>query len=244
VDSLDNVNQGIGALRLSIVNPELTTYFVQQLAKKSQDEFGPIQTTGLPPGVRMRVPGVGTSDKWELVVTNDSLLIVWGGAEKPGPWTDRILKSLPVGPAKADSASALSNAFFGVNFGQLPKVTHTSLVRAETMHSERCLRNLARLEDLGSFEAFTGATIEEIKGKARSARGLGCPDGGVYERRGEEVACSVHGTRRVPVRLEVPPEAAPLSRLVHSADRIDASLAFTPEGIRTWLELPSPTSKP
>jgi hypothetical protein len=99
VDSLANTNDGIGAVRIAIVNPELTDVPGPTARQDEPERIRSDPHDRSSPGVRLRVAGAGSSDKAELAITDDSLLIVWGGSQKPGPWTDRMLNLLPTKPS-------------------------------------------------------------------------------------------------------------------------------------------------
>jgi hypothetical protein len=242
-ESLSALGNSVGALRLGVVDADLAVHLFGRLARFLGGWLGEPRTQGLPPGVRMWISGTGERESLEIVVTRDSAFFVWG---RPGPrrqFADTLLAQQPGEGAAPEATTA--NAFFGLNLERLPLALQTSLRTAAEWHASACRGQLARLEDLLSFEAFEGAGLEEAAARTRSVRRFTCPDGGVYSSQdAAEVRCTVHGSVRAPRRLDAPPEGSPLRRLLAEVPWLTAALTFTPEGIRTTLELPAAAAGP
>jgi len=66
-----------------------------------------------------------------------------------------------------------------------------------------------------------------------------CPAGGRYivDPQTGAVACTVHGSRSRPRQPAVGDESSPTLKLVNSLEKVNARLAFTPEGLMTTLEI-------
>ena len=236
-DGLDRLSNSVGAARIAVVDPDLAAHLLQRIAKFSPTLFEPAQVDALPTGVRLRLQGRAALSELECLLTADSLVFVWGQPELRQPFVETLLALMPTAGTAADTTPC--NAFFGLHLAALPKARKVTLRAAEQAHAEHCLRNLARLEDLGAFEAFAADTPQQVLARTRSVPALKCPDGGRYERVAGWVRCSVHGTLGRPIRPEIPPQDAPLRRVLDELGWVGASLTFTPEGIRTSVELPT-----
>ena len=66
-----------------------------------------------------------------------------------------------------------------------------------------------------------------------------CPSGGRYVVDAESgaVVCTVHGSRWRPRQPVASDQGSPTLRLVNSLERVNARLAFTPEGLMTTVEI-------
>jgi hypothetical protein len=236
-DSLENLSRSVGAARITVVDAELAIHLLRRLARFRPGIFDEVQTPGSSERVRLRLTGGHWLADLECVVTDDSMYWIWGEPEQRRNFLQRLLALVP--SAGSASEARAENVFFGLNLAQLPKARGVTLRGAEAMHRVRCLRNLAKLEDLSSFEAFRAETPATVVARTRSVAGIVCPDLGTYTQDGELVRCSVHGSRRLPAALDAPPESAPLRQLLERMGWLTASLTFTPEGIRTHVELPA-----
>ncbi len=72
-----------------------------------------------------------------------------------------------------------------------------------------------------------------------------CPSGGRYviDEKSGAVVCTVHGDRRHPRQPDAADRSSQTVKLVNSLEKVNARLAFTPEGLMTTLEIrrkPSP----
>jgi hypothetical protein len=72
-----------------------------------------------------------------------------------------------------------------------------------------------------------------------------CPSGGRYvlDEKSGAVVCTVHGNRWHPRQPDATDHSSPTMKLVNSLEKVNARLAFTPEGLMTTLEIkrkPSP----
>jgi len=100
------------------------------------------------------------------------------------------------------------------------------------------LGNAAQVYLLGRCGALDDRPVDETARTWLGYRPV-CPDGGTYryDRAADAAVCSVHGSLYAPARLTAPPAGSPQGRLIHSLDRVLATLRFTDEGLQTTVEI-------
>lgn len=132
-------------------------------------------------------------------------------------------------------------AIYRSAFKQLEEVASLGF-QEDLRHS--CLKNLPlaaiMLKSLGlPADSFTSTTV--------SLRGFEpyCPSGGRYQVDPKTgiVACSVHGTRFRPRQPAAGDQTSPTIKLVNSLERINARLAFTPDGLMTTVDIQRKSTK-
>lgn len=108
---------------------------------------------------------------------------------------------------------------------------------------QACRKNLALAEILLDTGSVPPGRLAEA---AFAFRGYApyCPSGGIYslDPATGRAACSVHGAAARPRQPDAVDERSPTLKLVDSLEKVNARLAFTPEGLMATLEVQRGTS--
>lgn len=165
-------------------------------------------------------------------VVDDQLVI----ASRRDIVTDLIDASARTGGAKVEKHEGnMELSIYRTGFKQLEETVNLGW-QEDLRHA--CHKNLPLAEILLTT---LGLPPDRLDSTALGLRGYQpyCPSGGRYviDEKTGAVTCTVHGNRSRPRQPAAGDESSQTLKLVNSLEKVNARLAFTPEGLMTTLEI-------
>lgn len=140
----------------------------------------------------------------------------------------------PTAPPSASTAS-MELSIYRTAFREIEPIVSQGY-QEDLRHA--CQANLALADTLLDL---SGVLSRDLRSAAFSLRGYDpyCPSGGAYvtDPAYRRAVCTVHGPAFRPVQPSRERDGAPFLRFVNSLKRVNARLAFTPEGLMTTVEI-------